>query len=167
MLGLPSCSIEDRITDTGRNGYFRDFCQTNGISLLANEVTTNGDFRERSTWQKVKTMFGRYGRSNKVRTEQATDILAAMQQSPHPVILGGDFNDVPTSYLYQQFRQQVQDAHLEGTWGLGTTYESLLPGLRIDYVMPDYSFHVHDFERIPCPFSDHHAVRAVISRASQ
>ncbi len=151
-------------------GTFRLFnahLQTNGISLLANDVTTNGDIRERSTWQKIKTMFGRYGRSNKVRTAQGAEILVAMQQSPHPVILGGDFNDVPTSYLYQQFRSHVQDAHLEASWGLGTTYKSLLPGLRIDYILPDYAFEVHGFERIPCPFSDHHAVRAIISLAPE
>ncbi|MEL6659070.1 MAG: endonuclease/exonuclease/phosphatase family protein [Bacteroidota bacterium] len=150
-------------------GTFRVFnvhLQTNAVSRLADEVTTTGGIREPGTWQKVKTMFGRYGRSNKVRTEQASDILAEMERSPHPVIVGGDFNDVPTSYLYQQFRLHVQDAHLEGSWGLGTTYKSFFPGLRIDYILPDRSFEVHAFERLPCSFSDHHAIRAIISRGS-
>ena len=71
--------------------------QTNAISTLANEVTTTGNLREKSTWQKIKTMFGRYGRSNKVRTAQAEQILSAISKSPHPVLAGGDFNDIPTT----------------------------------------------------------------------
>ena len=151
-------------------GTFRLFnlhLQTNAVSQLAGEVTTTGDIRERSTWQKIKTMFGRYGRSNRVRTEQAADILSAVEQSPHPVLVGGDFNDVPTSYLYQQFRRHLQDAHLEASWGFGTTYKSLLPGLRIDYLLPGRDFEIYDFERVSCPFSDHHAVRTVLSLRGQ
>ena len=137
--------------------------QTNGISNLANEVTTDGSLQEKKTWQKVKTMFGRYGRSNKVRTQQAKEILSASQKTSSPVLLAGDFNDVPTSYLYQQFRAKFQDAHLAQAWGLGTTYEGLLPGLRIDYILPDKHFDIHEFDRIPCSFSDHQAIRAEIS----
>lgn len=137
--------------------------QTNGISNLANEVTHDGKFQEKKTWQKVKTMFGRYGRSNKVRTRQASEILAASEKTSLPVLLTGDFNDVPTSYLYQRFRTKFQDAHLTQSWGLGTTYEGLLPGLRIDYILPDDGFAIHDFDRIPCSFSDHKAIRAEIS----
>lgn len=150
-------------TPQGTVRLFNVHLQTNAISRLANEVTSSGDLREKSTWQKVKTMFGRYGRSNQVRTEQATEILAAVKASPHPVVLAGDFNDVPTSYLYQQFRTELQDAHLAAGWGLGTTYQGLLPGLRIDYILPGKGFEILDFDRVYCPFSDHRAVRATIS----
>lgn len=137
--------------------------QTNGISNLANEVTHDGRFQEKKTWQKVKTMFGRYGRSNKVRTQQSLEILSACEKTNLPILLAGDFNDVPTSYLYQRFSAKFQDAHLSQAWGLGTTYQGLLPGLRIDYILPDDRFIIHDFDRIPCGFSDHQAIRAEIS----
>ena len=93
----------------------------------------------------------------------ASEILVASQKTSLPVLLTGDFNDVPTSYLYQRFRTKFQDAHLTQSWGLGTTYEGLLPGLRIDYILPDDGFTIHDFDRIPCSFSDHKAIRAEIS----
>ncbi len=150
-------------TPKGMVRLFNVHLQTNAISRLADEVTSSGDLREKSTWQKVKTMFGRYGRSNRVRTEQAAEILAAVKKSPYPVILAGDFNDVPTSYLYRQFRTELQDAHLVAGWGLGTTYQGLLPGLRIDYILPSYGLNVYDFDRVSCPFSDHRAVRVHIS----
>lgn len=137
--------------------------QTNAISNLANEVTRDGSLQEKKTWQKIKTMFGRYARSNKIRTQQAQKINAAVHESPHPVILAGDFNDIPTSYLYRSFREKLGDAHLAQSWGLGTTFKSLLPGLRIDYILPANEFNVHEFNRIPCPFSDHQAIQAEIS----
>lgn len=155
--------LVDIETPTGVVRFFNAHLQTNAISNLASEVTQSGDLREKSTWKKIKTMFGRYGRSNKVRTEQAAEILAMVKQSPHPVVLGGDFNDVPTSYLYQQSRRSLQDAHLAASWGLGTTYKRLIPGLRIDYILPAYNFTVHDFDRVDCFFSDHRAIRAALS----
>ena len=150
-------------TPQGTIRVFNIHLQTNAISTLASEVTTTGNLREKSTWQKIKTMFGRYGRSNKVRTAQAEQILSVISKSPHPVLAGGDFNDIPTSYLYHAFRERLQDAHLAGSWGLGSTYKGLLPGLRIDYLLPDQHFQIQDFERRDCPFSDHQAVLATMS----
>ena len=153
----------DVITETGAFKLINAHLQTNGISNLANEVTQDGGLQEKKTWQKVKTMFGRYGRSTKVRNKQARKILAASQKTNLPVLLAGDFNDIPTSYLYELFRTEFEDAHLAQSWGLGTTYEGLLPGLRIDYILPDAGFSIYDFDRIPCSFSDHKAIRSEIS----
>lgn len=153
----------DVTTEAGTFKLINAHLQTNGISNLANEVTQDGSLQEKKTWQKVKTMFGRYGRSNKVRTQQARKILAASQKTSLPVLLAGDFNDIPTSYLYELFRTEFEDAHLAQSWGLGTTYKGLLPGLRIDYILPDAGFAIYDFDRIPCSFSDHQAIRAEIS----
>ncbi|MEZ4983882.1 MAG: endonuclease/exonuclease/phosphatase family protein [Saprospiraceae bacterium] len=143
------------------DGTFRLFnlhLQTNGISHIASQVANDAQWQEPKTWQKVRTMFAKYGNSNRIRTEQSRQIMKRVADSSYPVVVCGDFNDVPSSYLYQLFRQELQDAHLAQGWGLGTTYSGLLPGLRIDYVMPDASFGVLDFERHPCPFSDHKAL---------
>jgi endonuclease/exonuclease/phosphatase (EEP) superfamily protein YafD len=137
--------------------------QTNGISHLANEVAQERNLQEKQTWQKIKTMFGRYARSNQIRTKQAEEILKVVQNSDLPIIVAGDLNDVPTSYLYQKMSSQLQDAHLARNWGLGTTFAGFLPGLRIDYTLPDPSFQIHDFKRIACSFSDHRAIRTEIS----
>ena len=44
-------------TPQGTVRVFNIHLQTNAISTLANEVTTTGNLREKSTWQKIKTMF--------------------------------------------------------------------------------------------------------------
>lgn len=136
--------------------------QTNAISQMAHSVAKDPDIREKNIRKTIRTMFARYGRSNKTRTEQSRQILKELSIIKQPTIVCGDFNEVPTSYLYRLFRENFQDAHLRQSWGLGTTYSGLLPGLRIDYVLPDYSLQVLDFERLPCWFSDHKGVKAVI-----
>jgi endonuclease/exonuclease/phosphatase family metal-dependent hydrolase len=136
--------------------------QTNAISEMARSVAKSPDIRDEDTRETIKTMFTRYGRSNRTRTEQSRQILENLSSVKHPIIVSGDFNEVPTSYLYRLFRGKFQDAHLAQSWGLGTTYGGLIPGLRIDYILPDHSLEVLEFERRPCWFSDHDAVRAVI-----
>jgi endonuclease/exonuclease/phosphatase family metal-dependent hydrolase len=153
----------DVTTPTGSIRVFSVHLQTNGISNMATEVARERNLQEKKTWQKVKTMFGRYGRSNRIRTHQAEEILQVVKTTALPVVLCGDFNDVPTSYLYRLFREEFQDAQSVTSWGLGTTFPGLIPGLRIDYILPQATFRVADYERVNCAFSDHRAIRAILS----
>lgn len=142
-------------------GIFRLFTlhlQTNAISGMANKVAKDANLQDKKTWLTIKGMFGRYGRSSVTRTKQSRQIMAEVRGSPYPVLLCGDFNDVPASYLYGLYQEKLQDAHLAQSWGLGATYAGVLPGLRIDYLMPDQSFQIIDYETFDCFFSDHRAI---------
>jgi len=142
-------------------GVFRLFnlhLQTNAISRMADKMAENANLQDKKTWLTIKGMFGRYGRSSVTRTEQSRQIMAEVRGSPYPVFLCGDFNDVPASYLYGLYRAELQDAHLAQSWGLGATYAGALPGLRIDYLLPDQSFQIIDYETFDCFFSDHRAI---------
>ena len=137
--------------------------QTNAISGMADQVTTDGKIDDKNTWLTIKDMFGRYGRASKARVEQARDILDEMDGSPYPVVLVGDFNDVPASFLYRLFSRQFKDAFHQQGRGLGATYRGRLPGLRIDYIFHDPYFEASSFERIPLQFSDHWAIRTTLA----
>lgn len=146
-------------------GVFRLFSlhlQTNAISGMANKMAQDVNLQDKKTWLTIKGMFDRYGRSSLLRTEQSRQIMAEVRGSPYPVLLCGDFNDVPASYLYTLYRAELQDAHLAQSWGLGATYSGALPGLRIDYLMPDHSFDIINYETFDCFFSDHRAIRAEV-----
>lgn len=58
-------------------------------------------------------------------------------QSPHSVVVCGDFNDLPGSYTYMQFSEELNDAFRSRGTGLGRTYNRLSPTLRIDYIFYD------------------------------
>jgi endonuclease/exonuclease/phosphatase family metal-dependent hydrolase len=95
-----------------------------------------------------------------LRGYQADTVRRHLDASPYPVIICGDFNDVPNSYTYFHIKGNRQDAFISGSFGIGRTYIHISPTLRIDYILPDKSFKVLQCSKIVSPFSDHHAVLA-------
>ena len=94
---------------------------------------------------------------------QANIVREALENSPHPSIICGDFNDVPNSYTYFQIRGERQDAFLEKGFGIGRSYVALAPTLRIDYILPDNHFFIHQFDMVDEDLSDHLMLVADIS----
>lgn len=89
------------------------------------------------------------------RAEQAKTVRKALDQSPYPYIICGDFNDVPNSYTYRTIKGNSNDAFLEKGFGVGRTFISLAPTLRIDYILyPSVFQTVHHFT-IDEDLSDH------------
>ena len=70
-------------------------------------------------------------------------------------LICGDFNDVPGSFAYFKIRGGRQDAFLQKSWGIGRTYYSIAPTLRIDYILPDKNFEVRQFDILDENLSDH------------
>lgn len=86
---------------------------------------------------------------------QAIMVREALDKSPFPSVICGDFNDVPNSYTYFHIRGDRQDAFLEKDFGIGRSYIALAPTLRIDYILPDDHFIVDQFDMIDEDLSDH------------
>lgn len=76
--------------------------------------------------------------SDKLRGLQSKHILEWVAQSPHPVILTGDFNGVPGGNLYARLMQHLQDPYLFKGHGAMGSFEPLkrryLP-LKIDWTL--------------------------------
>ncbi len=70
-------------------------------------------------------------------------------------IMCGDFNDVPNSYTYFHIRGYRQDAFLAKGFGIGKSFNALAPTLRIDYILPDTTFNIHQFDMVDEDLSDH------------
>lgn len=103
----------------------------------------------RSLLRKMKLAFQR-------RSVQADMVRNTLRKSPYPTILCGDFNDVPNSYTYFHIRGGWQDAFLQKGFGIGRTFVSLAPTLRIDYILADRHFEVLQFDRMDENLSDHY-----------
>lgn len=99
-----------------------------------------------------------------VRRARQADIVAAfIKESPHPVIVCGDFNDTPASYTYFTIRGPLQDAFLQRGSGIGRTFDGIAPTLRIDYILPDNRFSVNSYRKINSDLSDHYPIIANLS----
>lgn len=137
--------------------------QSNRVTGMADQISQDGG-PDKGTWQIVRNMFGRYGRAARQRTIDAENITALINDSPLPVILAGDFNDVPTSFPYRILRTpRLRDAWLTAGSGLGATFDGALPGLRIDYMLIDTSLIIQGAQNIPSGHADHHPVQAILN----
>lgn len=94
------------------------------------------------------------------RAGQAEMLHQKIKESPYPVVVCGDFNDVPNSYSYFKVRGDLQDAFLKKGSGFGKTLRILSPTLRIDYILADKKFKVAQFYKIEVPYSDHYPIIA-------
>ena len=94
------------------------------------------------------------------RSIQADIIAEVMGDSPHPVIFCADLNDVPNSYTYFTVRGNMKDAFLKKGFGIGRTFTSLSPTLRIDYIFADRNFKINQFRRLVRKLSDHYMIAA-------
>ncbi|MBS1510202.1 MAG: endonuclease/exonuclease/phosphatase family protein [Bacteroidetes bacterium] len=94
------------------------------------------------------------------RTKQVNMLQEKIKESPHPVILCGDFNDVPNSYTYFTAKGNLQDAFLKKGSGIGRTFRFISPTLRIDYILADKKFDVLQYNTFKVPYSDHYPVVA-------
>lgn len=73
------------------------------------------------------------------RAREVNAAKAIISQSPYPMLICGDFNDLPGSYTYATLSEGLQDAFLDMGVGLGRTYNQIAPNLRIDHVFYDPS----------------------------
>lgn len=97
-----------------------------------------------------------------IRSTQADVVAAKIQESPHPVVVCGDFNDTPVSYVYHTIRGDLADAFVESGKGFGGTYNGKLPSYRIDYVFHSRVFKSYNFKRHPESLSDHFPISCLL-----
>lgn len=96
----------------------------------------------------------------KKRVLQAKMLHQKISESPYPVIVCGDFNDVPNSFTYFTVKGNLQDAFLKKGAGFGRTFRFISQTLRIDYILADKKFDVLQYNSFHVPFSDHYPVVA-------
>lgn len=155
--------VTDVETDIGTLRVINVHLQSNMISGMAGQIGQDDNLGQEL--DRAESMLRSYGSAAATRTQQAEDIRKYITESPYPVIVGGDFNDVPSSYTYQRLlTDRLRDAWPAGGTGLGTTFTGPLPFLRIDFLLIDKSLTIHEVERVETGFSDHRGLRVVISK---
>jgi endonuclease/exonuclease/phosphatase family metal-dependent hydrolase len=105
----------------------------------------------RSLAKKLKYALG-------LRGYQADTVRRKLDACPYPLVICGDFNDVPNSYTYFRIRGNLQDAFIKKCFGIGRSYIYISPTLRIDYILPSREFTILQTMNLGTPFSDHHAI---------
>lgn len=120
----------------------------------------NPDENEMKT--KTKVIVNKLRTAYPKRAEQALLVVKHMEQSPYPVIVCGDFNDTPMSYVYNTFYSRFVDAFRYSASGIGVTYAGKVPAGRIDYIFHSPQLQSSDFKIQDKVFSDHRAIQCTI-----
>ncbi len=105
-------------------------------------------------------------RGYQTRTAEVQVLTSHIQESPYPVLLGGDLNDTPMSYAYHQIRSAgLKDAFKKNRKaGMSNTHNENLPPIRIDYILHDEKYKTLSYTCISESASDHFPVTAIFSK---
>ncbi|MBI3883164.1 MAG: endonuclease/exonuclease/phosphatase family protein [Sphingobacteriales bacterium] len=109
----------------------------------------------RNDIEKSENLIGKLKTGFLKRQAQAEIVRMEINKSPYPIILCGDFNDVPNSYAYETIGNGLQNAFVKKGHGLGRTFSGIAPTLRIDNIFIDAQFSIEQFTRINKKLSDH------------
>lgn len=102
----------------------------------------------RNIFYKMKLAFSR-------RSRQVVTVKENLDKSPYPSVICGDFNDIPNSFTYAHIKGDWQDAFLQKGFGIGRSFITMAPTLRIDYILPDNHFDILQFDMVDEDLSDH------------
>jgi endonuclease/exonuclease/phosphatase family metal-dependent hydrolase len=157
--GGNGCNYADiKLSNSKIIRFYNVHLESNSVSGIADYLTEKAEFDKKATWGKVLTMLKLVRRNARKRANQAEKIAQHIASSPYPVIVCGDFNDIPVSYTYNVMSKNLTDAFKVKGHGFGTTYSGNIPALKIDYILTDKKIKPLSFDIPDVRFSDHFPV---------
>ena len=106
----------------------------------------------------VKAVYGNYTRGMAIRAQQAEQVAREIENTDKPVIVCGDFNDVPYSYVYNTMLGDLADGFKECGKGLMYTMRDRKFKVRIDYIFHSKELEGETYYRKEMNYSDHYPV---------
>jgi len=135
------------------------------FGLKENEYSLDNDNKEFSIFSNkiFSTNYGKMRKAFRRKSYQVEQVKKTIDASPYPIILCGDFNDIPTSYTYHQLITPLKDAWMSKGKGIGSTFAGKIPGLRIDYILHSPVLQVDSISRLLLQGSDHYPLYVEVS----
>jgi endonuclease/exonuclease/phosphatase family metal-dependent hydrolase len=165
--------------EPGRNGGMmwidilvaKDTLRCINLHLASNRISTpelnplhDLDVQSDSSQRTIKGVLRKIAYSARLRAQQADQIKAFMDDSPYPLLVTGDFNDLPYSYAVSRIQGKLQDSFVAKGNGFGNTYGRGIASFRIDHIMADPTFPIQSHEVVRLSYSDHYPVVVVLGR---
>lgn len=166
------------ISETNMSIYSDLVINSDTIRLISNHLESNrlteqdkakakelrNNFDTENLTETTLHLSRKLGVAYRIRAAQADFIAKSIEASPYKLIVLGDFNDVPSSYVYTKIKgKKLKDAFAETGTGLGWTFNQFIYRFRIDYLMYDPEFKVVDFNVDKYKASDHYPVNCKLN----
>jgi len=127
------------------------------------DLADNNEERKRG----LLKIMGKLRDAARERAVQSLIVEEQVNRSPYPVILCGDFNDLPSSYAYQKVRGELNDSFIAKGNGIGNTYAGIFPSFRIDHIFASSQFEFFSHQVLRSKFSDHYPVLSSLYFATE
>lgn len=125
------------------------------VHLQSSGVNTN---IENLKNENSERLFKRVVETFKMQQNQAELFINHKKKSPYKMIICGDFNNTPYSYVYRKIKGELTDAFEEAGNGFGRTFDFKYFPVRIDFILVDESFKVNGFKSYEEKLSDHYPI---------
>lgn len=112
--------------------------------------------------EKSSKLFSKTRNALQKQYNQGELIRQNMNQTKHPKIVVGDFNNTQYSKVYNLIKGDLMDSYQEKGSGFGKTYDLMGFPMRIDHILSDKSFEVLAHKNYSEKLSDHYPVKAVL-----
>ena len=112
------------------------------ISPDVNEISEHVDAINQS---KYEQLFSRIRDAFKKQEQQAEILVKHKNNCTYPVIICGDMNNSPFSYVYRSIKSDLNDCFVESGNGFGQTYKFKYYPARIDYIFASKKMKVKSF----------------------
>jgi endonuclease/exonuclease/phosphatase family metal-dependent hydrolase len=106
----------------------------------------------------LRSIYGSYTIGMMARAGQANILAMDMKEAEVPIIVCGDFNDVPYSYVYNTMKGDLVDGFKECGSGFMYTFRGGKKMVRIDYIFHDEMFKGLTYYKKELTYSDHYPV---------
>ncbi len=113
--------------------------------------------------EESKSILRRIKRAFVKRAIQADGIALHIASCKYKVIVCGDFNDTPASYVYHTIRGSLKDAFIESGAGFEQSYAGKFPRFRIDYILHSSQFSSKNYHHLSETITDHYPIVSYIS----
>lgn len=155
----------DLLLDEDTVRVFNNHLHSTAINASDNEfITSHRYLSDTARETKIRSIVTRLRENSVLRAAQVDSIAEVKAATTTPILVFGDFNDTPMSYVYRVMSDDLQDAFSESGSGYSHTYRGFFNTLRIDYVLASKDFEVLSYETLPVEYSDHHPVVARLKK---
>jgi endonuclease/exonuclease/phosphatase (EEP) superfamily protein YafD len=113
------------------------------ISPDVNELSENIEVINQ---QRSQVLFKRISTAFRQQQQQAEIIQQHKSACEYPILVCGDMNNSPFSYVYRNIKGNLQDCFEEAGRGFGQTYKFKYYPARIDYIFADTRLKVKSFQ---------------------
>jgi len=123
------------------------------------EMSRRREGFNRENKDKAMNLYSKFSEASAHRAMQVDTLVATLDTCPYPVLLCGDFNDVPLSYTCFQILasgKRLHDTFMERGDGNGRTFSIAGVDFRIDYIMHSNKFKCLRHKVLDFNISDDH-----------